>query len=394
MAEEGMRVLHVIPAIAAAYGGPSKVVLDTCKALRAKGVEAEIATTNADLDGNLPIPKESPTLIEGVPVYFFERKGLSRYKFSFGLTKWISRNVAKYDLLHVHAVFSYSTAVAAFFARRHRIPYVMLPHGMLAPWPMRNKRLRKMIYFKLIEENNLERAAAIHFTAEEEMRISVRRGDSNFVLPYIVDLSDEGNVIQSTGGSILRVLYLSRFDPKKGIEILIGALSRLVGDGVQCELILAGDGEPEFAEKIKQMVQTHGLSSITRFTGFVEGAEKSKLLRSANLFVLPSYGENFGIAVTEAMAAGLPVVISDRVNIHNEIRDAGAGVVVSPTVEALYRAMRMLASDSTLRKEMGLRGRNFVATRFSVATTTRETLQIYEDVISKSRVSNSWRKRA
>src|SRR5258708_1743592 len=108
-----VKVLHVIPAVAACYGGPSRVVLDTCKTLRNEGIEVEIATTNADGNLNLPIPDDSPTFVNGVPVYFFERQQPWDYKFSWGLTRWLKRNVASYDLLHIHAVFSYSTAVAA-----------------------------------------------------------------------------------------------------------------------------------------------------------------------------------------------------------------------------------------------------------------------------------------
>src|SRR6266550_2170714 len=143
-----LKVLHVIPAVAACYGGPSRVVLHTCKTLRNEGVEAEIATTNADGNFNLPIPKDSPTLVDGVPVYFFERQRPWDYKFSWNLTKWLKRNVPNYDLLHIHAVFSYSTAAAAFYARKHGIPYIMLPHGMLAPWPLRQNWVLKQVYLR------------------------------------------------------------------------------------------------------------------------------------------------------------------------------------------------------------------------------------------------------
>src|SRR3954464_1587323 len=102
---ESMRVLHVIPSIAACYGGPSKVILDTCKALRNAGIDAEIATTNADENGDLALTPSQPTNVAGVPTYFFQRHWGLRYKFSWGLTRWLGHNVRNYDLLNIHAVF-------------------------------------------------------------------------------------------------------------------------------------------------------------------------------------------------------------------------------------------------------------------------------------------------
>jgi len=368
------------------------VVLDTCKALRAEGVEAEIATTNADGQRNHPIPQAVPASIEGVPVYFFERQYPWRYKFSWGLTQWLRRNVAKYDLLHLHAVFSYSTTAAAFYARRSSVPYIILPHGMLAPWPVRKNWLLKKVYLKAIEQKNLERAAAVHFTAEEELQMSVVGGRSNFVLPCIVDFDLNGNGVRpALDSSRLRILFLSRIDPKKGIDILIDALSRLARDGREFDLTLAGSGEPKYEERVHAMIDAAGLSARTTFAGFVEGAAKSTLFKSADIFVLPSHHENFGIAVVEAMAFGLPIIISNKVNIHIEIEKAQAGLVVSPTAAELCGAIRTLADDPGLRLEMGRKARQLVAAEFSAAATARETLKIYRDIIDESRESTAWK---
>jgi glycosyltransferase involved in cell wall biosynthesis len=387
-----LKVLHVIPAIASCYGGPSKVVLDSCKALRAEGVAAEIATTNANGVGNHPIPPAEPATVQGVPVYFFERQYPWRYKFSWDLTKWLKANVARYDLLHLHAVFSYSTSAAAFYARKHSVPYIIVPHGMLAPWPVRKNWLLKKVYLKAIEQKNLERAAAVHFTAEEELHMSIRRGRSNFVLPCIVDFDLNVNGIRPRSARPrLRVLFLSRIDPKKGIDLLIEALGRLAREGREFDFILAGSGDPSYEERVRAMISITGLSERTTFAGFVEGAAKAALFETADIFVLPSHHENFGIAVVEAMAFGLPIIISNRVNIHSEIERAEAGLVVSPTAAELAVAITTLADNPTMRIEMGKKGRQFVATEFSGASTARETVRIYRDIIHESRHSNAWK---
>jgi glycosyltransferase involved in cell wall biosynthesis len=387
-----MKVLHVIPAIASCYGGPSKVVLDTCRALRSEGIDAEIATTNADGEGNITIPGEAPAIVDGVPVFYFERQYGWRYKFSWDLTKWLKANVTTYDLLHLHAVFSYSTSAAAFYARKYAVPYILLPHGMLAPWPVRKNWLLKKIYLKAIEQRNLERAAAVHFTAEEELQMSVVRGTSNFVLPCIVDFNMNQSGVRSVANSSrLQILFLSRIDPKKGIDILIDALRILAHEGREFDLVLAGSGDQKYEERVKTMIESAGLSPKTTIAGFVEGAEKANLLEHSDIFVLPSHHENFGIAVVEAMAAGIPVVISDRVNIHNEIREAKAGVVIPATVDDLTSALRRLMDSPALRKQIGGNGRQLVEERYSSIETVKELKQVYSDIDLGTCSSTAWR---
>jgi len=387
-----VKVLHVIPAVAACYGGPSRAVLDTCRTLRKEGIEAEIATTNADGNVNLPIPEDAPTLVDGVPVHFFERQRPWDYKFSWGLTRWLKRNVAGYDLLHLHAVFSYSTAVAAFYARKHAIPYIMLPHGMLTPWPVRQNWLLKQVYLKMIERRNLEGAAAVQFTAEEELRTSVVRGRFNFVLPCIVDLETNGNRLRpKPDPTRLRILFLSRIDPKKGIDLLIAALSSLAEEGLDFELILAGAGEQKYEERVKAMIHEAGLSARTKVTGFVDRLTKAELFETSDIFVLPSHQENFGTAIVEAMTFGLPVIISNRVDIQAEIAKAGAGLIVSPAIEELCAAIRTLSNDPLLRCEMGQRAMDLAQRRFCGAANAGETLRVYRDIIQDSRESSAWK---
>lgn len=388
-----MKVLHVVPALAACYGGPSKVVLDTCRALRSEGVQAEIATTNANGDTNSPLPLESPSFLNTVPVHFFERQQPWRYAFSWPMTQWLKKNVANYDLLHIHAVFSYSTTAAAFYARKFGVPYIIYPHGMLAPWPLRKSRIRKALYLKAMEQKTIEGANAIQFTAEEEFSMSTAVGKSRFVLPCIFDL-EENYKERSNGASVhtkTNILFLSRIDPKKGIDTLISALQRLASEGREFVFTLAGSGDTAYEEKVAGMIRDAGLLSRTVIKGFVTGEEKASTFREADIFVLPSHQENFGIAVVEAMAYGLPVIISNEINIHSEIARARAGLVVPPTIDDLYKAILELIKKPKLRIEMGQSGRQFARDRYSPSATAREMTRVYHDVIHGSRDSRAWR---
>ncbi len=388
-----LKVLHVIPALAPCYGGPSKVVLDTCRALRSEGVQAEIATTNANGDTNSPLPLESPSLLNTVPVHFFERQQPWRYAFSWPMTQWLKKNVANYDLLHIHAVFSYSTTAAAFYARKFGVPYIIYPHGMLAPWPLRKSRIRKALYLKAMEQKTIEQANAIQFTAEEEFSMSTAVGKSRFVLPCIFDL-EENHKERSNGTSGLtktNILFLSRIDPKKGIDTLISALQRLASEGREFVFTLAGSGDAAYEEKVSGMIRDAGLLGRTVIKGFVTGEEKASTFRQADIFVLPSHQENFGIVVIEAMASGLPVIISNEVNIHGDIAKAKAGLVVSPEPEELYSAILELLEKPQLRTEMGERARRFIELNHSPASTAREMTRVYRDVIQGSYESPAWR---
>jgi len=388
-----VKVLHVIPALAACYGGPSKVVLDTCRALRNEGVQAEIATTNANGDTNSPLPLDLPSFLDTVPAHFFERQQPWRYKFSWPMTQWLKKNVANYDLLHIHAVFSYSTTAAAFYARKFGVPYIIYPHGMLAPWPLRKSRIRKALYLKAVEQKTIERANAIQFTAEEEFSMSTAVGKSRFVLPCIFDI-EENHKERSNGASgdtKTNILFLSRMDPKKGIDTLISALQRLASEGREFVFTLAGSGDTAYEEKVAGMIRDAGLLGRTVIKGFVTGEEKASTFREADIFVLPSHQENFGIVVMEAMASGLPVIISNEVNIHGEIAKAKAGLVVSPEPEELYSAILELLERPGLRTEMGERSRRFVEFNHSPASTAREMARVYRDVIQGSYESPAWR---
>jgi glycosyltransferase involved in cell wall biosynthesis len=326
-----------------------------------------------------------------VPVYFFRRHGKLRYKISWSLTRWLAHNVRKYDLLHIHAVFSYSTAAAAYYARRARVPYLIVPHGMLNPWPLQQNSLLKNIYLTAIERRNLTGAAAVQFAVDRELSNSVVKGRANLALPYVLDLPMPTD-IHTAARATPRILFLSRLDPKKGIELLIQALTDLAEAGHEFEFVIAGSGAPSYEEQIKRMIGASSrLAAATSFAGFIEGAEKTKLLLSSDLFVLPSFDENFGIAVAEAMAAGLAIIISDQINIHAEIEKAAAGLIVSPNRHSLREGILKLLNDPARRAEMARNGRELVSHRFSRETITRETIRVYEDVVNDSRHSAAWK---
>jgi len=166
------KVLHVIPALAPRYGGPSTAIVGFCRALENAGVQAIVATTDADGRGHLAVPVGEPTLYAGVTVIFFRRRLGEAFKWSSGMSAWLRSHVSAFDLVEVHAVFSHASLAAGRACRLASVPYVVRPLGTLDPWSLARKRMRKQWLMRFGAHDLLTGAAAIHYTSQDEMRLA------------------------------------------------------------------------------------------------------------------------------------------------------------------------------------------------------------------------------
>jgi glycosyltransferase involved in cell wall biosynthesis len=180
------------------------------------------------------------------------------------------------------------------------------------------------------------------------------------------------------------VLFMSRIDPKKGLNLLIPALERLLGSGLDFHFVLAGASpqSPDYEKQIQEQLKASTLSSRTTITGFVTGELKAALLQDADLFVLPSYYENFGIAVAEAMVAGTPVVISDQVHIWEEVKGAEAGWVSPCEVDALTECLREALQDVGEQKRRGANAQEYALKNYSWDAIALAMIQAYQRIVS------------
>ncbi len=382
-----MKVLHVVPAIAPRYGGPSQVAGSLCKALNhLPGVDAEIATTDADgVGGRIPVE----ALPAGVKTHLFRRIGSERWKPSITLGLWLNEHAAAYDLLHVHAIWSFASTVGAAAARRAGRPYVVRPAGMLSRYSRSRRAMGKRIYWAAVERRTIEESVAIHATsrAEADEFGELAPGVPAFVIPNGVDDAawaaprDPEALRQrcgNPGGDVPILLFLGRLHPKKGIvDVLLPALAALRQPVV---LAIAGgpdDHAPEHETEISEAVRALDLGTMVRTLGRVSPNDRWHLLDGACAFVLPSHSENFGIAAAEAMARGCPVVVSDKADICEHVRAAGAGVVV-PTVTGLWtEALERLVMDEDSRVRMGEAGRAYAKANLTWERAASATAEMY-----------------
>lgn len=390
-----MRVLHVIPSISPKLGGPTQVALNLVRSLRELNIDAEILTTNDDEQDLLDVPLQRRVDYQGVPVWFFPR--LARMKAfipSLSLTQWLARHVTEYDILDHHYLFCYVPTVSAWLARWHNVPYTVRTMGQLTPWALAQGRLKKQLYSTLFEKQNLNQAAAVHCTSAGEAEDVTNFGvhAPKVVLPLGVALPqpipNARQQLRHRYGINLEtpiVLFLSRLHYKKRPELLIDSVAELVEQGQSVHLLLAGSGETDYIQGLQAQVTRLGIDPYVTFAGFMTGYDKDLVLQGSDIFALPSYSENFGIAVAEAMAVPLPVIITPGVQIAPEIEKAKAGVIIEGEQERLTQALTELLQHPQYRKDLGENARQVVQERYSWSAIAQQLAQTYQEITVQHR---------
>ncbi len=384
-----MKILHVIPSVAQVRGGPSQAVLEMVKALNAQSLDTEIVATNDNGPTLLDVPLNQLTEFRQVPVRFFGRfspkvHGVREFAFSHSLTSWLVKYARQYDLLHIHAIFSYPSTVAMAIARRQNIPYIVRPLGQLCEWSLQQSARKKQIYLNVIERANLKGAKSLHFTAQQEQdeAKALQLNPSSFILPHGLNPPNLSPDARQALRQHLNLppdepilLFLSRLHPKKGLDTLIPALGQLRHH--RFTFVLAGTGDAEYTTRLQTLLHTHGLSDRTHWTGFVEGDQKDKLLQGADLFVLTSHSENFGIAVLEALAAGLPTLVTPGVALAPMIEQHQLGYVAALEETAIAQTLEQYFAHPGEAKAMGDRARQVVLQDYTWPSIAAQLSEIY-----------------
>jgi glycosyltransferase involved in cell wall biosynthesis len=392
-----LKVLHIIPSVATVRGGPSQAVIEMVSALRSQGVDAEIATTNDNGKDLLDVPLYELTdqLAEygHVPIRFFPRFSpnihtVREFAFSRSLTTWLWQHITEYDLIHVHGIFSYASTIAMAIARIKKVPYINRPLGQLCTWSLQQSKLRKQIYLKLIERSNLLHSQALHFTAQQELEEFnlLKLNIPSFILPHGVQIPFPIPNAQERVRKLLQIpdrfpilLFMSRIHPKKGLEYLIAALSKL--KEYDFALVIAGSGEPDYISQIQDLLVTHGISDRTHLVGFVEGETKNLYLQGADLFALTSHSENFGIAAIEALASGIPVLITDGVAIAPMVQEQSIGYVTKLEINAIATKLERFFQnfDQTVPNKQNYQ--QIISENYSWQSISIQLAKIYKEII-------------
>jgi glycosyltransferase involved in cell wall biosynthesis len=391
-----VKVLHIIPSVASVRGGPSQAVIEMVIALRSQGVDAEIATTNDNGKDLLDVPlyKLTDQLAEygNIPIRFFPRfspniNPVREFAFSRSLTTWLWQHIAEYDLVHVHAIFSYASTIAMAIARIRKVPYINRPLGQLCTWSLQQSKLRKQIYLNMFERSNLLHSQSLHFTTQQEQEEFNQLGLNipSFILPHGVQMPTLIPDAQSQLRQILQlpdrcpiILFMSRIHPKKGLEYLIEALGKL--KEYNFALIIAGSGKSDYIQQLQDLLITQGLSDRTHLVGFVKGETKNLYLQAADLFTLTSYSENFGVAAIESLAAGTPVLITDGVAIAPMVQEQAIGYVTKLEINAIVSTIQEFFDHPQIAKQKGDHAKEYIAEHYTWAKIVHNLAILYQNL--------------
>jgi len=388
-----MKVLHVIPSLSRGEGGPTMALCLMERALTAQGVTVETATTNDDGPGKRNgKPCGQPLQENGVTRWYF-RKSADFYKPSPQFARWIASKAADYDLIHIHALFSFTSIAAAWAAHRADVPYVVRPLGTLNAYGMQERRpWLKRLSLRFAEGRVLRRAAAVHFTSDQEAAEAADLGIpiTAAVIPLGVDGDDRpepGNEGLGPGGERhLRpcVLFLSRLDAKKNLEGLLDAIATLKSEFPGLSLLVAGNGAPDYVASLKARAACLGLADCVDWAGHLEGSAKAAAFARADVFALPSYSENFGIAAAEALAQGLPCVLGRGVALAKDVAAARAGVEVLTDSASIAAGLRFIIATKEGMALMSANARQLALERFSARAMGANLKLLYTDILNGS----------
>lgn len=334
------------------------------RALAPHGVMVDVATTDDDGPGLRlqDIPLGTPVDREDFRAFYFAKQ-TEFYKASLPLAAWLMRSIRDYQVVHIHALFSFSSLASAMIARHSRVPCIIRPLGVLNVWGMENRRRwLKSLSFRLLEAPLLRSAAAIHFTSGQERDEAEKLGrwPQAEIIPLGLDLAPFDHLpaatefasrFSQTAGKKL-VLFLSRLDPKKGVERLIEAFTSCAGRHPDTLLVIAGSGDASYIETLRSQAAQAGIADRIVWTGHLEGTDKLAALAAATVFVLPSSSENFGIALLEAMAARLPCISTLGVALAADASRHGAVLAGDGSPEWLAQELSRLLDDERERAEL------------------------------------------
>lgn len=384
-----MRILHVVPTYlpAVRYGGPIFAVHSLCRALVSRGHEVEVYTTNLDGPTNIPESSGATVNLNGVLVRYFACNFLRRLSWAPSLAQALRERISSFDVVHIHTVYLWPTWVAALTARRAQVPYVISPRGMLVKELIaRRNRLIKSAWVKLIERSNLEQAAVIHVTSELEAKELSR---FEWQLPKVVSVSNGVADPETTSRAMVSndveklvdgppyVLFLGRLSRKKGLDRLLNAFAH----SRQTKLVIAGTDEEGLLPGLLQMVGNLRIGDRVHFLPrTVLGADKEQLFAAAQVFILPSYSENFGNTVLEAMRRGLPVIVTPEVGAAEIVRESQAGIVANGDPRSLSKAISQLTDNAAVAREMGQIGERFVSKNYTWPIIAERMERLYENI--------------
>jgi glycosyltransferase involved in cell wall biosynthesis len=385
-----MKILHVIRSVNPAGGGPIEGVRQLSAVNMSLGHTVEVASLD---------PPDAPF----IPDHAFRVHAIGpawrNYGYCSRFMPWLRENAPNFDIVIVNGIWQYQSFCVWRALHKGETPYIVYTHGMLDPWfkhkyPL--KHLKKELYWPLATYRVLRDARAVMFTSEEERvlaRQSFRRYRCNEVVVKYGTAGSKGDPLADVEAFYGRypqlrgkrlALFLGRLHEKKGCDLLLEAFAKELAPDADWHLVMCGPDQVGWQSALEAQAKRLKIAGRVTWAGMVSGATKWGALSAAEIFVLPSHQENFGIVVAEALSCGTPALISDKVNIWREVAGGGAGIVARDDLEGscmLLRSWKQMSGEEQTR--MRRRARECFLREFEIANAARTLIQTLENIVSR-----------
>ena len=400
-----MKVIHIIGGLDPSGGGPAQIVIGLNKFLNKKGIESIIWTTNAGYIENLDVPLKQNITYNGSNVIFypysdnfFIRKinklyysGLFANKFYLDLC----RNINQYDIVHIHGFYSFFQIFSSRLATFKKKSYIITPQGsIIKDLIFLKSRFYKERYIKFFGKKILENAIGLHCLTHYEKKEIEKFGfkiKNYFHIPSGIDPNDfkclppKGLLFEKypnlRGKKI--ILFFSRISFKKGLDTLISSLAKITKSKKDVHLLLVGADNEGYIRTVNKWIDNYGINDFVSYVGLATGKDKLMYLQDSDMFVLPSYSENYGLSVIEAIYMGLPVVVTENVGVAEYIRRCGAGYVTKKDDQMIIKSIIHLCNNPMEAKEMGKKGKIFVEENLLWNQIVEGMIKVYHDILVK-----------
>ena len=370
-----MRILHIAPSIARSYGGPTQSLSGYIISARLAGADVTVAAPAAS-------PAETAEMESATGpgrVHTFSSFGRGAFVLSPSMVQWVRTAARKHDVVHVHGLFNPVSTLSCRAAIQEGAAVVLRPFGTLSRYTFEHRRNRlKRAYFGALERFNVDRASALHFTTSFERNEATWHNIDFGHRAHVVPppwIGATTPVVHSAGDPV--VLFIGRINRVKNIEALLSAWPRILLGHHEARLVIAGSGDSRYLASLRDTVTQLGISNRVFFPGFIDAEQKAEALGAATVLVLPSHHENFGVVVLEAIAAGIPVVVSPKVQIADFVHDNDFGIVTESSPPELASAINFALSDRALQHRVRELGHARVAETFAPEIIGKQLEQMY-----------------
>lgn len=401
-----MKILHITGYYKPAYvyGGPACSIPTLCESLVREGADVTVYTTDANGAGRLDVETDQPKEINGVQVWYFRRLVNNSFFWSPGLRRMCNATIGQFDLVHLHGIFVHPIGVGADAAWRAGIPYVISPRGMLMRRCYGRHRWKKAIYMRLFERRRLSRASAIICSQEAEAKDleMFQLPAPRLVVPNGIDTQEYSHLPQrgrfrqrmGIGRDARVILFAGRLHHVKRPDLAVEAFACISRRFPEVHLVIAGPDEHRMAATLREKALAAGCADRVHLVGYLTPDEMLLALSDADLFIAPSETESFGMATVEAMAAGLPVLLSPHVPLSDQVIAADAGRVAETNALSIANVLGDMLSDPEYLRTMGGHARALVQREFDVRAVAGRMLSVYQDLCNRRHFTSKVRVQA